>query len=274
MEESILCKSSVASSTGNFIFEVDGYSALPDEVGDTVESPEFELCQRTWQLRIFPGGSLQAHKGYLSFYLASKSTVVSRASYKLIIVRQPVNSEDDYRNQPLTDEVFSSTGIRKFEARGVHVDGWGRDKFISTQRLKDSSNGLLVNNKVIFKTEITVFGELESPLNTKLIISQKKDITLKFDISKLLFDKKTSDLELIIGEEGGQKEILMAHKSILCARSPVFYAMLQDRENNQKMSELSEMSIKIPDIDIQTMKDLLKYIYTEECRCFIIILYL
>ena len=59
---------------------------------DTVESPEFELCNRTWQLRIFPGGSLTAHRGYLSYYLASKSTVVTRASYKLIIVRQHLNT--------------------------------------------------------------------------------------------------------------------------------------------------------------------------------------
>ena len=59
-----------------------------------------------------------------------------------------------------TDEIFASTGVRKFEARGVHVDGWGRDKFISNSILRDPANGLIVNNKAIFRVEITVFGDL------------------------------------------------------------------------------------------------------------------
>ena len=50
-----------------------------------------------------------------------------------------------------TDEIFASTGVRKFEARGVHVDGWGRDKFISNSILRDPANGLIVDNKAIFR---------------------------------------------------------------------------------------------------------------------------
>ena len=108
------------------IIPVDGFLNLPDDVGETIESPEFELCSRLWQLRIFPGGSLVAHKGFLSFYLASKSTVVSRASYKLIIKRQHgMTDETGEMTSPVVDEIFASTGVRKFEARGVHVDGWG-----------------------------------------------------------------------------------------------------------------------------------------------------
>ena len=52
------------------------------------ESPEFDLCGHVWQLRIFPGGSLEAHKGHLSFYLASKSSRQARASYKLSVLCQ------------------------------------------------------------------------------------------------------------------------------------------------------------------------------------------
>lgn len=164
-------------------------------VGDTVESPEFELCQRTWQLRIFPGGSLQAHRGYLSFYLASKSTVVTRASYKLIISRQNVNA-DDTGDVTLSDEVFASTGVRKFEARGIHVDGWGRDKFISNAVLRDPSNSFIVNNKVVFKVDITVYGDLDHPQNQRLVIP-RVECSLKNDLSKLLFDASTADISLV-----------------------------------------------------------------------------
>ena len=41
--------------TGSFIFSIEGFSGLSNRVGDSTESPEFDLCEHTWQLRIFPG---------------------------------------------------------------------------------------------------------------------------------------------------------------------------------------------------------------------------
>ena len=248
------------------------------QIGETVESPEFELCQRTWQLRIFPGGSLPAHKNFLSFYLASKSTVVTRASYKLIIVRQAENTQGE---QPLTgsrvrgDELFQSTGIRKFEARGVHVDGWGRDKFIAISTLKDSQNCLLVENRVIFKTEITVYGELEIPMYPKIGSQLDVNYSLKHDIAAILFDRSTADISLTVIEESDQssgaqsvtKEIIYAHRTVLCARSPVFHAMLRERENSiSSMAEVEKRDIAIVDFDTETIRHLLIYMYTEDCK--------
>lgn len=78
----------VKRSTGIYSFRIEGFSGLSTRAGDSTESPEFDLCGHTWQLRIFPGGSLSAYKGFLSYYLASKSTRPARASYKLILCRQ------------------------------------------------------------------------------------------------------------------------------------------------------------------------------------------
>jgi hypothetical protein len=272
--EEVICKSKVAHQTGTFTFEVEGFLALPDEVGDTVESPEFELCGRTWQLRIFPGGSLQAHKGFVSFYLASKSLVVTRASYKLIIVRQPQNSDDEQHTQHeelvrVRDEIFQSTGIRKFEARGVHVDGWGRDKFIAIHVLKDAAHGLLVNNRIIFKTEITAYGDLESPTFAGLSLALRKDHCLTHDIGLMLYDRYTTDIVLVITDEstGMITDRILAHRTLLCARSPVFYAMLQEREGfDSAMAETAKREVIIVDFDGQTIKDMLVYVYTEECK--------
>jgi hypothetical protein len=104
--------SRVQQATGSYRFRIEGYSGLSIRVGDSVESPEFTLCGFKWQLRIFPGGSLDAHKGYISYYLASKADKVARASYKLTIVNQFIGGQD---------EVFASSGIRIFEAKGVQV---------------------------------------------------------------------------------------------------------------------------------------------------------
>jgi hypothetical protein len=106
--------SRVKKSAGIYSFRIEGYSGLSAKVGDSTESPEFELCQHMWQLRIFPGGSLEAHKNYVSYYLASKSSRSAKASYKLSVCSQVPGG---------VDESFASSGVRLFEAKGVQIDG-------------------------------------------------------------------------------------------------------------------------------------------------------
>jgi hypothetical protein len=105
-------KSTVRKWQGTYTFQIEGYSGLPTRVAECVESPEFTLCGHKWQLRIFPGGSLESHKEYVSYYLASKSNRIARAGYRLIIVNQVAGLED---------EGFSSTAVRLFEPRGTQV---------------------------------------------------------------------------------------------------------------------------------------------------------
>lgn len=104
--------SKVQKKVGYYCFRIDGYSGLSTRIGDSVESPEFNLCGHTWQLRIFPGGSLDVHKGFVSFYLASKCNKTARASYRLSIINQIPGGDD---------ETFCSSGIRIFEAKGDQV---------------------------------------------------------------------------------------------------------------------------------------------------------
>lgn len=241
------CAARMEKITGSFSFTVEGWSALPDKVGESTESPEFELCGKQWQLRIFPGGSLEAHSNFISFYLASKSTTQTRASYKLILKNQ---------NPGGNDEIFASAGIRKFEAKGIQVDGWGRDKFIATSQLKESWTGLCLNDTVIFKVEITVYGGL-SPI-TPCLTNGIPIITL----SQSLYDayqnpKETfADITIIINDEN-----ILVHKSILCARSNVFKAMF-----NSNMKESNTNKIIIDDISTDAFKELIKFIYTDVIR--------
>ena len=104
--------SRVKKSLGCYEFRIEDFTGLSTKVSNCVESPEFNLCGLTWQLRIFPGGSLENHKDYLSFYLASKSNRSARASYKLIVVNQM---------EGLPDEVVRSSGVKVFEAKSSQV---------------------------------------------------------------------------------------------------------------------------------------------------------
>ena len=112
-EKSSVSKVTIKSS-GSYTFRVEGYSGLTSNVGESVESPEFTLCDRVWQIRIFPGGSLEKHKNYISYYIASKSPESAKASYKLSICSQVYGG---------LDACFTSAGIRSFEARGTRIDG-------------------------------------------------------------------------------------------------------------------------------------------------------
>jgi hypothetical protein len=113
--------SRVKRKQGCYSFQIEGFSGISHIVTDCVESPEFSLCGHTWQLRLFPGGSLAAHKDYLSFYLASKSDRVARASYKLTVVNQILGLEN---------ETFCSSAVRVFEAKRTQVLKFSTHPFI------------------------------------------------------------------------------------------------------------------------------------------------
>jgi speckle-type POZ protein len=247
MIEEKSCAARMEKVTGTFSFTVEGWSALPDKIGESTESPEFELCGRSWQLRIFPGGSLDAHVNYVSFYLASKSTTMTRASYKLLIKNQ---------NNGSNDEVFASAGIRKFEAKGIQVDGWGRDKFIAASQLRDAWVGLCVNDTVVFKVEVTVFGGL-TPI-TQCLANGVPVSTLAQSLQRALEDPcgTFADVSLCL-----DSEVLEAHKSVLCARSPVFRAMF-----HSQMAEAVSSRVHIEGIELPVMRELLNFMYTDVIR--------
>ena len=51
MEEK-LSISRVTKNAGAYSFRIEGYSGLSHRTGDSVESPEFDLCNYTWQVLI------------------------------------------------------------------------------------------------------------------------------------------------------------------------------------------------------------------------------
>jgi len=249
MEEEKSCAAKVEKTKGTFSFTLSGWSDVPNRVGESTESPEFEICGKLWQLRIFPGGSLEAHSGYVSYYLASKATTVTRASYKLSITNL-IDSE--------ADAIFVSSGIRKFEAKGVQVDGWGRDKFIELHRVNDPANGLCVDDTITFKVEITVIGGL-TPIAKASFVTGVPIKTLSTSLLDAMESADDTFADLTI--HFGDNNTIKVHKCILCARSPVFRAMLKT-----PMTESLNDVIEINDIEFEVMVELIKFIYSDNIR--------
>jgi len=246
MDESKVSVSRVRKSSGSFTFRIEGYSGLSNRIGDSTESPEFELCSYTWQLRIFPGGSLENHRGYISYYLASKSTRSARASYRLVIASQIPGG---------TDEVFASSGVRLFEAKGVQIDGWGRDKFMTVAMLLNPDFGFCIDDSVVFKVEITVYGDLEPASIPSVLGAYNPSIPSLSKCLKHMLSEE-DDADIVFCFEGSAT--IKAHKCMLRARSPVFRAML-----NSPMSETSTGIVHLTDVDFHVMQELLTFLYTD-----------
>jgi hypothetical protein len=151
-------------------------------------------------------------------------------------------------------KVFASSGVRIFEAKGTTIDGWGRDKFMSHTALTAPSSPFCHNDCVIFKVEITLYGELEMqlPLVTNLL-DESNTPTLLHSMRTLMNNTDTSDIKIVTNSA-----TLHAHRCILIERSPVFAAMLKN-----PYAESIKGVINIPDVDSSVMKELLNFLYTD-----------
>jgi hypothetical protein len=123
--------------------------------------------------------------------------------------------------------------------------------------LQDANYGYCSNDSVVFKVEIILFGELESAsfppvstVNSNIICND-----LQRSLKQLLQSEDVVDVKLNIGTAQ-----LNAHRCILCARSPVFNAML-----TLDMAERTTGTIIIDDMDLEVMKECLVFMYTDEC---------
>lgn len=215
-------------------------------MGDLCESPEFSLCGCQWQLRVFPGGSLPEHAHFLSYYLASKSSSAVKASYKLVIVAQRASGQD---------EVFCSSGLRRFEAKGKQVDGWGRDKFVALDRLHSADHGLLVNDTVVFRVEVNVLCRLQYAAKPFVLDAFAASM---HSMCAGPFVDVTLRCVGSLGT-GSTQQDFPANKCVLAARSPVFHAMFTNgmQESNQRL-------VTLPD-DPCAVRELVHFVYTDTC---------
>ena len=131
--------------------------------------------------------------------------------------------------------------------------GWGRDKFITTAKLRNPEFGYYVDDSVIFKVEISLFSELEQTNSLRCDIIVKKSTSLSTRLMELLLSEELADVTLQLGTEQ-----LSAHRFVLSARSPVFRAMLQ-----YDMSEKTTGVIEIDDIEVEVMRECLTFMYTD-----------
>jgi len=131
--------------------------------------------------------------------------------------------------------------------------------------LQDSEFGYCVDDAVIFRVELTVFGDLQvssscftgATSEGQCSEMPSRENALDVCLSKLL-NGNGSDVTIIAGSTSPEK--LSAHKCILMARSPVFSAMF-----TYTMAESASSTVTMPDFEPPVVREMLHFMYTDTC---------
>ncbi|XP_071033425.1 speckle-type POZ protein B-like [Parasteatoda tepidariorum] len=139
---------------------------------------------------------------------------------------------------------------------------WIMPSSFPVSEVKDNRDKCIKNGRMFILCELFCSGGIESQAviygNHERNVDNVNDTdiglhTLQSDIRNLFSDKTLCDVKIRV-----EDEIVQAHKSILAARSPVFHAMFQ-----LDMVEAKAGIVDIQDVDIDTFKVFMNYIYCD-----------
>ena len=129
-----------------------------------------------------------------------------------------------------------------------------KSEFVLYDDVMNADKGLRVDDQltIVFEIRAAIDSWLFHPLEPE--VADDRDHTLVKDHKRMLDSGQSSDVTLVAND--GQE--FPAHMSILASRSPVFTAMFE-----QNMKEKKEKRVEIADLNSQTVRKLLEYIYTD-----------
>ncbi|GBO10815.1 hypothetical protein AVEN_64739-1 [Araneus ventricosus] len=119
------------------------------------------------------------------------------------------------------------------------TDFWNEHKILS-------HNGELTLQYNVFRSEGSLHGNQKW---TDSCFSPKNGATLSNDLKHLFQNRPANTTNLVIRADG---KVLKAHKDVVCARSPVFSAMMSNNMN-EKLCNV----INIEEIDFKTINSFL-----------------
>ncbi|XP_065207995.1 protein roadkill-like [Planococcus citri] len=251
------CTDTIVHKT-HYIWMIRRYSFY-DAKGEDLKSPIFAsetTAEIKWHLLLKPNG-YKTGKSYISAYLyldpSSKHNTIY-AEYKLSIL-------DSQQKEVISDE---NGKVCKF-VLGTNQDNWGTEILIRKEDLFNDELSMLPNDTLtiycgvrfshadVFITNFSSSFQADDVLAVPLPVPVS---SLSEDFGLLFQNRAFADVVLSTNEKR-----FPVHKAILSARSPVFAAMFK----HDKMKD-GDHIVEIPDIDEETLEDMLRYIYTEKCE--------
>lgn len=241
----------------NFSRKING---VPN--GEYIESDKFNVSAHgmdlEWQLCLYPSGKDSEDEDHVSILLelVSRSltftfsgriefSVVSEAGEKVFRKKKSIKESDTQIGRPMFGLLAA--------------------KFIphSLLKMEGQSSQIMPEDKLTVLCEITIDGkdiqqsgksQQDAKMPFKICLEK-----LSVDFSKLFQNSQFSDVAIICNDPNEKDKVIRipVHKAILASRSPVFEAMF-----SYSMAESENNEVKIIDINISTVRDMLTYMYT------------
>ncbi|KAI6206609.1 Protein roadkill [Aphelenchoides besseyi] len=232
----------------NYMWTINNFSYCHEEMGEVLKSSTFGANNNDklrWCLRINPKGLDDESKDYLSLYLllvqSNKPDV--RAKFKFSILN--------------ADREESKAMESQRAYRFVQGKDWGFKKFIRRDYLLDDANGLLPEDRLSIYCEVSIVTDAVNLTGQSIMHLPVPASTLSEDFSSLFADELFTDCIIKVGSVE-----IKTHKAILSARSTVFKAMFA----HSGMKESNNSVVVIEDLDEETVRGMLSFIYSDNVR--------
>ncbi|XP_071580436.1 speckle-type POZ protein-like isoform X1 [Temnothorax nylanderi] len=213
----------------------------------TIEN--FSLCyEKTLRSSTFSEGVNKKIEWCLEMHLEGMD---GESKHYLSLILIPISCrESQYVNAKCKFTILNAKKEKEVTAESCAIkltDKVFMKKFVRRDLLLDEVNGLLPDDKLTILCEISLVDN---------VIFSNNPVTIPFEpdnVGLLLFENpEFSDITVLVhGRE------IQAHKAILAAQSHYFSRMLKS-----EMLEKQTNYVKIEDIDYETVREMLRFIYT------------
>jgi BTB/POZ domain len=232
------------------------------EPGEHVISPFFEMADKSkWILQIFIGGKTQRQAGYITTEvtltdLGDTGRDCIAATVKLSVLSQKITTVQD---PDVESTSFQSIAGSNFTLDDPASKTWAVDNFMQTAALERQ---YLLNDAVLFSIDIEILGK-PIPLNGTMSAYVGSAVTIQEDLASLLYttDEISGDIILVTPDE----KRFPCHKCILASRSRAFKRKFMNPTFTPKLI-INRGQYFIRNVSSTTFKDVLHFIYTDECR--------
>ena len=211
-------------------FLVHNFKHLAKKRGKKLHTPTLQSHGHGWFLEIYPQGCCKSDESitYVSIYLNRSDAGEGTTT--------PVMAKFTIELSPSFSKLFSVI----FSG---NTKNWGLPDF--AKRADVLSSCVDTYGTLVIDVHLQIYTEKKRIWYPKVI--NNSDSLGR----ELLESSAEADITFVVGDEEGK---ILAHKSILCLRSPVLYGIAQSTTSHDE-------EVLIPDISGSTFKILLEFIY-------------
>ncbi|KAF8788881.1 Protein roadkill like protein [Argiope bruennichi] len=220
----------------NNLYDGEKDVSVPEEKNITEDIQRNVLESHRNRIRV-GGRDDEANPWYPIFYQMNVNTLLHEAKCHLLDIH---------------DQIYVSSELQRYETGPARARE-DRIHVIEKEDLFKNADILSREGEISLLMELKGACRITRSGRSVSLFSPRKEADLCHDMTRF-FQSRSKNANVKIRAGG---KILKAHKEILAARSPVFSAML-----STSMKEKMLNIIDIEDLNLQTMKNFLKFLYS------------